>query len=85
MIFKTVLDFNMMNDDRTSGCMRTDESWIQHTHLFRQWSSMKREINQHKWYQSEKAGHDIGWDRASIDWTIHHSADFFKNINKPAH
>jgi hypothetical protein len=26
------------------------------------------EINRHRWIESEKAGHDIGFDRASSDW-----------------
>lgn len=26
------------------------------------------EINRHRWIESEKTGHDIGFERASIDW-----------------
>lgn len=26
------------------------------------------EINKHKWFESEKAGHDIGFEQASRDW-----------------
>ena len=26
------------------------------------------EINRHRWIESEKAGHDIGFDTASVDW-----------------
>lgn len=26
------------------------------------------EINRHRWIESEKAGYDIGFDRASGDW-----------------
>lgn len=26
------------------------------------------EINRHRWIESEKAGHDIGFETASIDW-----------------
>lgn len=26
------------------------------------------EINRHRWIESEKAGHDIGFDRASTEW-----------------
>jgi hypothetical protein len=50
-----------------SGCMPAD-AWIGQTLLVRRWEEMKREILLHKWYESEKAGHDIGWERASIDW-----------------
>ena len=27
-----------------------------------------REINRHKWFESEKAGHDIGFEKAAEDW-----------------
>ena len=26
------------------------------------------EINQHKWYESEKFGYDIGFEKAAEDW-----------------
>ena len=46
--------------------------WVKNTRLFRQWDEIKHEIKLHKWYESEKAGHDIGWDRATIDWMVRH-------------
>lgn len=49
---------------------RSEESWIKNTLLFREWDQIKREILDHKWYESEKAGYDIGWERASVDWLI---------------
>ncbi len=29
---------------------------------------VQQEINRHRWIESEKAGTDIGFDKASIDW-----------------
>lgn len=29
---------------------------------------VRREIDRHKWLESEKAGFDIGFDRAAEDW-----------------
>ena len=26
------------------------------------------EINRHRWIESEKAGHDVGFETASVDW-----------------
>ena len=26
----------------------------------------------HKWLESEKAGHDIGYDKALLDWIMNH-------------
>lgn len=52
-------------------CSRpVNQDWVRTTSLFRQWSEIKEEILRHKWYESEKAGYDIGWERASVDWMI---------------
>jgi hypothetical protein len=48
------------------------DQWVRNTRLFRQWEDTKKEIQLHKWYKSEQAGHDIGWERASVDWMIHY-------------
>lgn len=32
--------------------------------------AMKTEIERHKWIESEKAGHDVGFEFAMIDWTL---------------
>ena len=48
------------------------DEWVKSTSLFRKWDSMKEEIILHKWYESERRGYDIGWDRAYTDWLIHH-------------
>lgn len=47
-----------------------DACWLRNTLLFRQWEDMKKEILLHKWYESEKAGYDIGWERAAVDWMV---------------
>lgn len=32
----------------------------------------REEILKHKWLESEKAGHDIGFERALLDWVMNH-------------
>jgi hypothetical protein len=32
----------------------------------------------HKWIESEKAGHDIGFERALTDWIIKHRSSWRK-------
>jgi hypothetical protein len=46
------------------------DHWVQQTALVRTWAAMKQEILLHKWYESERAGQDIGWDRAAVDWLV---------------
>jgi hypothetical protein len=56
-----------------SGCGQFESSsvaWVKNTLIYRRWEAMRQDILQHKWYESEKAGYDIGWDRAVVDWMI---------------
>jgi hypothetical protein len=32
----------------------------------------REEILRHKWIESEKAGHDIGFEKALLDWIVRH-------------
>ena len=36
----------------------------------------KREIQRHKWIESEKAGHDIGFEKALLDWIVKHRSSW---------
>lgn len=38
-----------------------------------------REIERHKWLESEKAGRDIGGNRAAQDWLEHHYDQWKRN------
>ena len=46
--------------------------------LYRQFQAQREEIMKHKWYESERAGHDIGFDRALTDWSIRHRSEWLK-------
>ena len=34
------------------------------------------EIERHKYFLSERAGHDVGWEHAEQDWEANHSVGF---------
>lgn len=40
--------------------------------LYREFQAEREEILKHKWIESEKAGHDIGFERALTDWIVRH-------------
>ena len=42
-------------------------------------SDQRNEINKFKWIESERAGHDIGWDRAQQEWMLNHCADWIRH------
>jgi len=44
------------------------------TRLYQAFCAEKTEILRHKWIESQKAGRDIGFDAALIDWIVHHRA-----------
>jgi hypothetical protein len=46
--------------------------------LYRHFQAQREEVLKHKWYESERAGHDIGFDRALTDWIIKHRATWIK-------
>ena len=50
--------------------------------LYRQFQAEREEILKHKWYESEKAGRDIGFDQALTDWTIKHRAEWLRRWKK---
>lgn len=50
------------------------DPWMKNTALYKQCQKRNEEINRHKWYESEKAGYDIGWERAATDWLVRHGS-----------
>ena len=52
---------------------RLDDAWLKRTRLFAQAERLRAEVNVHKWYESERAGRDIGWDRAAVSYAIFRS------------
>lgn len=40
--------------------------------LYREFLQEREEILKHKWLESEKAGRDIGFERALLDWIRNH-------------
>jgi hypothetical protein len=44
--------------------------------LYREFQAEKDEILRHKWIESEKAGYDIGFERALVDWITRHRASW---------
>ncbi|WP_231363840.1 DUF4032 domain-containing protein [Verrucomicrobium sp. 3C] len=42
--------------------------------LYRAYLEERKEILKHKWLESEKQGHDIGFEKALLDWILHHRA-----------
>ncbi len=50
--------------------------------LYEEFVAEREEILRHKWLESEKLGHDIGFDRALMDW-IRKYRDPWRSARKP--
>lgn len=50
------------------------ESSISESLAYKEFLAEREEILRHKWIESEKAGCDIGFDRALLDWITKHRA-----------
>ncbi len=46
--------------------------------LYREFQAEREEILKHKWIESEKAGHDIGFEQALTDWIVRHRSKWRK-------
>jgi hypothetical protein len=45
---------------------------LKNSALYREFLAEREEILRHKWIESEKAGRDIGFEKALLDWMIKH-------------
>ena len=51
---------------------------LQDSKLFKEFQAEREEILRHKWLESERAGYDIGFERALIDWRLKHRSKWMK-------
>lgn len=56
-----------------------DRDLVRNSSLYREFQAEREEILKHKWIESEKAGHDIGFERALTDWIIKHRSRWRKS------
>lgn len=47
--------------------------------LYREFQAEREEILRHKWIESEKAGGDIGFERALTEWVLKHRSKWRKS------
>ena len=44
--------------------------------LYKEFLAEREEILKHKWIESEKAGTDIGFEKALLDWIVKHRSNW---------
>jgi hypothetical protein len=58
---------------------------LKNSTLYREFQAEREEILKHKWIESEKAGRDIGFERALTDWIIKHRSQWRKTRQAGGH
>lgn len=53
---------------------RTD--FVKNSVLYKEFLAEREEILKHKWIESEKAGTDIGFEKALLDWIVKHRSNW---------
>jgi hypothetical protein len=56
----------------------TASDLLKNSSLYREFQAEREEILRHKWIESEKAGHDIGFEQALTDWIVKHRSKWRK-------
>ena len=49
---------------------------LRNSTLYKEFQAEREEILRHKWIESEKAGYDIGFERALTDWIVKYRANW---------
>lgn len=45
---------------------------LENSALYQEFLKEREEILKHKWLESEKVGHDIGFEKALLSWVFNH-------------
>ena len=51
-------------------------AFVKNSVLYKEFLAEREEILKHKWIESEKAGTDIGFERALLDWIVKHRSSW---------
>lgn len=58
-----------------------DNEFMHNSTLYKEFLAEREEILKHKWIESEKAGDDIGFEKALLDWIQKHRSNW-RNFRK---
>ena len=50
--------------------------FVKNSVLYKEFLAEREEILKHKWIESEKAGSDIGFEKALLDWIVKHRSNW---------
>jgi hypothetical protein len=73
---------------KEKGEMRSSQDdqsqFVRNSVLYKEFLAERAEILKHKWIESEKAGKDIGFEKALLDWIVKHRSNWRERRRKEA-
>ena len=70
------------SDDMTVA--QPQSQFVKNSVLYKEFLAEREEILKHKWIESEKAGADIGFEKALLDWIVKHRSSWRDKRQKEA-
>ncbi len=64
----------MKSEESQARAAGSSQDLVKNSSLYKEFLAEREEILRHKWIESEKAGHDIGFEHALLDWIMNHRA-----------
>ena len=58
---------------------KSTDALLEKSSVYQQYLAEREEVLRHKWLESERAGRDIGFERALMDWILNHRAKWRKS------
>jgi hypothetical protein len=58
------------------------EAIMRNSELYRCFLEEREHILRNKWYMSERAGHDVGFEKALMDWVCYHRGEYKKHLTE---
>ena len=55
---------------------KAKSQFVKNSVLYKEFLAEREEILKHKWIESEKAGKDIGFEKALLDWIVKHRSNW---------
>ena len=59
-----------MKSNLNDSTEQTNNDLLKNSVLYKEFLAEREEILRHKWIESEKAGRDIGFEKALLDWIV---------------
>jgi hypothetical protein len=76
---------NFVKENPQMPSSEQDQSqFVKNSVLYKEFLAERAEILKHKWIESEKAGRDIGFEKALLDWIAKHRSNWRERRRKEA-